>query len=75
MNEKNLRIAGQKVTIRFLPSGDMSVWHPYDERVRQVVEPICQGHGHWDPEYTNWVIFARHREFVLAELQRAGRPW
>lgn len=64
-------IKGVEVKTRILPSGDMAVWHPANERVRGVVEPICRGSGYWDPEYRNWVVKAGCLHRVEADLAAA----
>jgi hypothetical protein len=28
-----------------LPSGDMKVWHPINEKLRAIVESACRGRG------------------------------
>ncbi|GEM_PF-1384555 len=66
-------ILGVRVHARNLPINNMAVAHRYNEAVRSIVEPICRGRGHWDPEYKNWVIFDQFREIVLEELGRLER--
>ena len=29
-----------------LPSGDMKVWHPINEKLRAIVESVCRGRGY-----------------------------
>jgi hypothetical protein len=60
-------ILGVRVHARNLPTNNMAVAHCYDEAVRNVIEPICRGRGHRDPEYKNRMIFDRFRETVLEE--------
>lgn len=66
---KVLLICGVQVHLRPLPSGDFAVWHPCNEGVRAVIEPICRNRGHWQAEYNNWIIFRQFREIVCAELE------
>lgn len=49
-------IGGVPIFTRTLPSGDMTVWHPFNLGVQQIVEPICRGRGYWQPGCNNWVI-------------------
>lgn len=72
MNDSILTIDGVPVFVRDLPSGDIKVWHPYNEHVRQIVEPICRGRGLWHPRYNNWVVFAQFKDLALAELRIAA---
>jgi len=65
-------VKGVPVYVRHLPSGDMVVWHPFNEAVRVVVEPICQGNGYWQPEYKNWIIWKSRAYRILNELAKAG---
>lgn len=65
-------IKGVPVYARNLPSGDMAVWHPFNNAVQAVVEPICRGRGYWQPEFRNWVIKAACTGAVLAELTKVG---
>jgi len=72
MNDVILSIQGVPVFAKDLPSGDMKVWHPYNERIRHIVEPICRGRGFWHAHYNNWIVFARFRDQVLVELRAAA---
>lgn len=51
-----------------LPSGDMKVWHPLNEKLRAIVEGACRGRGYWNPEYNNWIVKARFADTVLSEI-------
>lgn len=72
MNDVILTIGGVPVFVCDLPSGDMKVWHPYNEHVRHIVEPICRGRGRWHPHYKNWVVFAQFKDLALVELRIAA---
>ena len=63
-----LQIEGVPVSLRPLPSGDLAVWHPCNERVRARVEPICRDRGRWETRYNNWIIFRQFRAQVVHEL-------
>ena len=67
-----LIIRGIAIQIRPLPSGDLAVWHPCNEDVRAVIEPICRNRGHWKAEYNNWIIFRQFENVVCAELAVAA---
>ncbi|MEI7612746.1 MAG: hypothetical protein WCK63_07540 [Betaproteobacteria bacterium] len=69
LEQKTLRIHGMSVHIRSLPSGDMVVWHPFNEEVRAVIEPVCRNRGRWNGEYNNWIVFRQFREIVCTELE------
>jgi hypothetical protein len=60
------------VFTRRLPSGDMAVWHPFNDAVREIIEPICRTRGYWQPRYNNWVVKAPWCEVVLFELTAAS---
>ncbi len=51
-----------------LPSGDMTVRHPINVKVRAIVEGACRGRGYWNPEYNNWIVKARFVDVVLSEI-------
>jgi hypothetical protein len=51
-----------------LPSGDMRVWHPLNEKLRTIVEGACRGRGYWNPEYKNWIVFEQFADTVLSEI-------
>lgn len=70
----SLKIAIHRVPvfIRRLPSGDIVVWHPYNEVVRQIVEPICRQSGYWRNSHNNWVITSDESEAVIAKLESAS---
>jgi len=61
------------VETRELPSGDMAVWHPMSSDLRDIVEPICRGRGHWKAEFNNWIVFRQFSDAVLADLETQGR--
>ena len=65
-------IQGVPVYTRTLPSGDMAVWHPYNEGIRAIVEPICSGRGYWRAEFNNWVIKQPNVPHVRSELAARG---
>ncbi len=51
-----------------LPSGDMTVWHPINAKVRALVEGACRGRGNWNPKYNNWIVEAQFADKVLSEI-------
>ena len=61
-------IQGVPVFTRCLPSGDMAVWHPFNEAIREIVEPLCRDKGYWQPRYNNWIVQACYAEAVLVRL-------
>lgn len=65
-------IFGVPIFVRDLPSGDLAVWHPFNDHVRGIVEPICRRYGYWRSEYNNWIIGRPHRVKVLNALRNAG---
>ena len=64
-----LHIAGERVTLRWLTSGDLAVYHRPAEHVRALVEPVCRNRGHWNSEYNNWIVFRHFRAAVVSELE------
>lgn len=64
-------VLGVPVFARVLPSGDLAVWHPYNEVLRAHVEPICRGRGYWQGSHNNWIVRRSYREQVLLALARA----
>lgn len=61
------------VETRELPSGDMAVRHPISDGLRDIVEPICRGRGHWKAEFNNWIVFRQFVGAVLNDLEMRGR--
>lgn len=57
----------------FLPSGDMTVWHPASASLRGIVEPICRGRGYWNGAYNNWIVKQKFADYVSSELAKLGR--
>lgn len=51
-----------------LPSGDMTVKHPMNEKLRGIVEGACRGRGYWNSEYKNWIVKAPFANTVLSEI-------
>lgn len=62
------QVLGVPVFARSLPSGALAVWHPYNDTVREIVEPICRDRGYWRASHNNWIVHARFCESVLADL-------
>ena len=60
------------VYVRNLQSGDVAIWHPFNESARIVVEGICRNHGHWDGRYNNWIVFANYKHRVMEAFDSAG---
>jgi hypothetical protein len=61
------------VKTRELQSGDIAVWHEMSAGLRDIVEPICRGRGHWNAEFNNWIVFQQFAHAVLADLETQGR--
>lgn len=51
-----------------LPSGDMKVWHPINEKLRTIVEDVCRGRGYWNSGYNNWIVKRSFIDTVISEL-------
>ncbi|AWI78872.1 hypothetical protein CEW87_05570 [Parazoarcus communis] len=64
-----LHIHGVPIHLRPLPSGDMAVWHPCNDPIRAIVEPICRNRGRWEGQYQNWIVFHQFRAIVSDELR------
>lgn len=66
--QHTFRILGVPVFVRQLPSGDLSIWHPFNSEVRKIVEPICRKRGYWRVGFNNWIVSAQYSSDVLDEL-------
>lgn len=64
-----LSIRGIPVYVGSLPSGDLKIWHPHNDQVRAIVEPLCRGRGYWNPDYNNWIIRQQCKDSVIAALR------
>lgn len=73
MLDRILTIQNVPVVIAELPSGDLKVWHPFNEQVRQLVEPLCRGRGRWHPKFNNWIVFSSFKHEVIAALHTLER--
>lgn len=51
-----------------LPSGDMTVWHPLNAKIRTIVEAACRGRGKWNSQYNNWIVDAKFADKTLSEI-------
>jgi hypothetical protein len=60
------------VWVREFQSGDLSVFHRYDQRVRAVIEPLCRSRGYWNARYKNWIVFKQFKAELLELLGRQG---
>ena len=56
-----------------LPSGDMTVKHPFNDELRAIAEGACRGRGYWDSVYKNWIVKAGCIDAVLAEVAKSTR--
>jgi len=56
-----------------LPSGDITVWHPINIKVRVFVESVCRGRGYWNPRYNNWVVKTQFVNTVLSEIEASAK--
>lgn len=65
-------IQGVPVYTRTLPSGDLAVWHPFNDGIRAIVEPICRGCGYWQADFNNWVIKQSNVPRVRSDLATLG---
>lgn len=68
MQNKILTILNVPVFIGELPSGALKIWHPFNDRIRREIEPICRGKGRWHPGFKNWIVFSHFKNEVIAEL-------
>lgn len=68
MSKNTYFINGVPVYVRNLPSGDISVWHPYNDTLAQIIYPICHGRGYWNPKHNNWIVFKQFSASVCEEL-------
>jgi hypothetical protein len=61
------------IWVKEFQSGDVRVFHRYDQRVREIVEPMCRRRGYWNAQYKNWIVFMQFKEELLELLGRQGR--
>jgi hypothetical protein len=61
------------IWVKEFQSGDVRVFHRYDQRVREIVEPMCRRRGYWNGQYKNWIVFKQFKEELLELLGRQGR--
>lgn len=64
----------QKVTvqIRFLPSGDIAIWHPCNPSLANIIDGICRNRGRWDRHYNNWIVFSQFKFRVINDIKSRG---
>lgn len=60
------------VQIRYLPSGDIAVWHPVNIGISNIIESICRNRGRWDRQYNNWIVFKQYKFQVILDIERRG---
>jgi len=66
-------IGGRWVWVKKLPYGNIKVFHRPNDYVRNIVQPLCQNRGFWNPKYNCWVVFDRFQDDVLSSLSQSGR--
>ena len=72
MTAPSLYVFGVPIWMAELPrTGDLKIWHPYNENVRSVIEPICRGKGVWNGEYNNWIVRRAWKQQVIELLKAA----
>lgn len=65
--------SGVGIYAKPLPSGDIAVWHRPSNVARAIVEPLCTGHGYWDGQHNNWVVFQRFASSVVHAITERCR--
>lgn len=66
-------IGGRWVWVKKLPYGNIKVFHRRNDYLRNIVQPLCQNRGYWNPKFNCWVIFDRFKDDILNSLSQAGR--
>lgn len=69
MNFTTYYINNIPIYVRRMPSGDITVWHPYNLKLAEIIYPICVGKGYWKPGYNNWIIFSTFANSVIVVIQ------
>lgn len=72
INTQNIYIDQILVQIRFLPSGDIAVWHPYHQELAELIDNLCRGRGRWDRQYNNWIVFSHFKNSVIDAIKARG---
>lgn len=57
------------VFVRNLPYGNVKVYHRPSDTVRKIVEPLCRGHGYWNPKFNCWIVFDHFKQELLNSLE------
>lgn len=57
------------IQIRYLPSGDIAIWHPFNIEIAEIISSFCRGYGHWEGQYKNWIVFAAFKESVITAIE------
>jgi len=60
------------IWVKEFQSGDLRVFHRYDQGVRQVIEPMCRTRGYWNAQYKNWIVFKQFKAELLEQLGKQG---
>lgn len=60
------------IYIRVLPSGCISIWHPYNQDLAKIIYSICQGRGYWNGRYKNWLVFETYAGTVIGSIKNRG---
>ena len=63
------------VYIRRLPSGCISIWHPYNLDLAKIIYQICQGRGYWNSQYKNWLVFESFVSTVVSAIEESGQAY
>ena len=58
--------------VRRLPSGCISIWHPYNLELADIIYDICLGKGYWNKKYKNWLVFPGFVNGVINKIKECG---
>jgi hypothetical protein len=60
------------VQIRFLPSGDIAIWHPCNKEIAYIIDGVCRNRGRWNSHYNNWIVFSQFKHKVISDIKSRG---
>lgn len=69
LNSETVYFNNVPVQIRYLPSGDVAVWHPINKQTADFIDQICRGCGRWDGRYNNWIVFSQFKTAIINKIK------
>jgi hypothetical protein len=59
--------------VNYLEHGDLTVWHPYNEKLQEILFPLLKGRGRFDGPHRNWIVFKQYGDAFFADVEQIAQ--